>query len=413
MTKSRLLQLIQSEREVLAATLAQVREDQMDEPGVCGAWSVKDVLAHIVAWEELMVRCLREIQDLTVPGLVPYGISDDALDELNEQIREENRGKPLDQVLKEFERSYEESVTAVEATPEEELLTIGRVEGLGNEPLWHMVAANTCWHYRDHRELLEAWHTIQPLRVCNVHKKEKCDMTEKNTLIRWGAVCAIVSGVVFLVPLVFYFYLLPAAGSSATHAQDPSSFLPWMATHGGVRVALWWTVCLAFVVILFGVPSALRRKLESLSPTAAQLAELAGILGPFTIILASLILAAGELPLAHAYVAASEEVRPAIVAIYEWQRLATALLFDVFGLLMLGVWILVGSVAGLRSGGLPKGISWFGIVTALLSFSVVTGYITKIEWLGEAGLGALAFLAVPAWLIWLGIVFWKASQAAE
>jgi len=157
MTKSRLLQSIQSEREVLAATLAQVREDQMDEPGVCGAWSVKDVLAHIVAWEELMVRCLRGIQDLTVPGLVPYGISDDALDELNGQIREENRGKPLDQVLKEFERSYEESVTAVEETSEEELLAIGRVEGLGNEPLWHMVAANTCWHYRDHRELLEAW----------------------------------------------------------------------------------------------------------------------------------------------------------------------------------------------------------------------------------------------------------------
>jgi len=71
----------------------------------------------------------------------------------------------------------------------------------------------------------------------------------------------------------------------------------------------------------------------------------------------------------------------------------------------MGVWIFTSSVAGLRSGGLPKGISWFGVVAALLSFSVATGYITKIEWLGETSLGALAFLAVPAWLIWLGIVF--------
>ena len=232
-------------------------------------------------------------------------------------------------------------------------------------------------------------------------------MTDKDTAMRWGTVCAIASGVVFLVPLVFYFYLLPMAGSSATHAQDPFNFLPWMTVHGSTRIALWWTVCLAFLIILFGVPFALRRKLENLSPTAAQLAELAGILGAFTIILASLLLAAGELPLAQAYVEASEEARPAIVAIYEWQRLATAILFDVFGFFLMGVWMFVSSIAGLRSGGLPKGISWFGLVTALLTFSIATGYVTKIEWLGETGLGTLAFLAMPAWLIWLGIVFWK------
>ena len=232
-------------------------------------------------------------------------------------------------------------------------------------------------------------------------------MTDKDTAMRWGTACAIASGVVFLVPLVFYFYLLPMAGSSATHAQDPFNFLPWMTVHGSTRIALWWTVCLAFLIILFGVPFALRRKLENLSPTAAQLAELAGILGAFTIILASLLLAAGELPVAQAYVEASEEARPAIVAIYEWQRLATAILFDVFGFFLMGVWMFVSSIAGLRSGGLPKGISWFGVVTALLTFSIATGYVTKIKWLGETGLGTLAFLAMPAWLIWLGIVFWK------
>jgi hypothetical protein len=188
------------------------------------------------------------------------------------------------------------------------------------------------------------------------------------------------------------------------------SFLPWMAEQGSVRVALWWTVSLAFLILLFGVPLALRRTLENHSPTAAKLAELAGILGAFTIILASLLLAAGEPPLAQAFIDASEEARPAIIAIYEWQRLATALLFDVLGFFLLGVWIAVNSVVGLRSNGLQKGLNLFGVITALLSFSFVTGYLTKIEWLGEAGLGALAFLAVPAWLIWLGIVFWGSGE---
>jgi hypothetical protein len=232
-------------------------------------------------------------------------------------------------------------------------------------------------------------------------------MTEKDTSMRWGAICAIASGIVFLVPLVFYFYLLPQAGSSATHAQDPSSFLPWMTEHGSVRIALWWTVCLAFLIAIFGVPYALRRKLENANPTASRIAELAGILGAFTIILASLLLVAGEMPLAQAYVAASGEARPAIVAIYEWQRLATAILFDVLGIFLLGVWILLSSITGLRASGLPKGISWFGVAAALLCLSFVTGYLTKIALLGETGVGALAFLAVPAWLIWLGIVLMK------
>jgi hypothetical protein len=53
------------------------------------------------------------------------------------------------------------------------------------------------------------------------------------------------------------------------------------------------------------------------------------------------------------------------------------------------------------------------LVAGLLDFSIATGYIAKIEWLGEAGLGALAFLALPVWLIWLGIVLWQTGQAVE
>jgi hypothetical protein len=203
-------------------------------------------------------------------------------------------------------------------------------------------------------------------------------MTESDGPMRWGAVSAILAGLLFLVPLAFYFYLLPAAGSSATHAQDPASFLPWMAAHGGVRVALWWAICLAFGVLLFGAPTALRRRLEGHHPAAARISEWAGILGAFTIILASLMLAAGEMPLAQAYVGASQGARPAIVAIYEWQRLVTALLFDVLGFFLLGVWILVGSMAGLRSGALPTRITWFGVLASLLCFCVATGYVTKI-----------------------------------
>ena len=238
-------------------------------------------------------------------------------------------------------------------------------------------------------------------------------MSKPDVAARWGGVCAIAAGVTFLVPLTFYFYFLPAAGSSATHAQDPASFLPWMAAQGTLRAGLWWATCFPFLIALFGAPSALKKVLKPSSPTAAKTAELAGILGLFTLLLACLMLAAGEMPLAQAYVAAGEEARPAIVAVYEWQRLVTALLFDVFGFFLLGVWVSVSSVAGLFSGTLPRVLGWFGIVASLTIFSFVVGYVTDIRWLGELGIGALAFLTLPVWMIWLGIVLWRSDGAVK
>jgi hypothetical protein len=222
-------------------------------------------------------------------------------------------------------------------------------------------------------------------------------------------VCAIAAGVLFLVPLAFYFFFLPAAGSSATHAGDAASFLPWMAGQGGVRVALWWATCVPFLVALLGVPAALKKLLKPSHPTAARTAELAGILGFHTLLLASLMLAAGEMPLARAYVGAGPEARPAIVAVYEWQRLVTALLFDVLGFFLLGLWVSVSSAAGLRFGRLPRWLGWFGVVTSVTVFAFVLGYVTQIGWLGELGIGASAFLTLPAWMIGLGIVLWRSG----
>ena len=229
-------------------------------------------------------------------------------------------------------------------------------------------------------------------------------MNNKDQFRRWGGISAIASGVIFLVPLIFYFSLLPAAGSSATHAKNPSSFLPWMAAQGDLRIALWWIVCVAFMLMLFGTPSALKSILRETNPVSGRISELAGILGAFTLVFASLILAAGEMPIAKAYVGAASESKTAIVALYEWQRLATALLFDVLGFGFLGVWICIGSAAGLRSGSLPKPFGIFGLVTAVLLLCFALGYALQISWLGETGIGAAAFLALPAWLIWLGVI---------
>ena len=241
-------------------------------------------------------------------------------------------------------------------------------------------------------------------------------MKENRLLVGWGALCALGSGLAMIAPLIFYFFVLPAAGSSPTHAADPASFLPWMATRGAARVALWWFVAAAFLIMLLGVPEGLRVRLAGrrgrdipapVVDAAAWVAERAGVAGCLTLVLACLMLAAGEPALARAYVQAEPQVQPAIVATYEWQRLVTALLFDVLGLALLGLWIGVSSFTGMRSHRLPKALGWLGVVTGVLCLCLAIGYLSKVGWLGEMGLGAASFVAVPVWLIWLGVELGK------
>lgn len=226
---------------------------------------------------------------------------------------------------------------------------------------------------------------------------------ENRSVGLWGGVCAIFAGAGWFVPVFFYFYLLPAAGSGPTHAQHPVEFLPWMMEHGSLRVALWWTTAVPLLIALLGVPLAVRGRLKSVGGYSADAAALAGILGFLVLLIAALMLAVGEMPFAAAYADAGEGARPAIIAAYEWQRLATAILFDVLGIFLMGIWILLCSAAGLRCGGLPRCGSVFGLATSALCFLFVAGYLTDVGWLGEGGVGMASFLAIPAWILWMGI----------
>lgn len=44
---------VEQERGALEAQLAQLSDEQNTMPGVVGDWPVKDVLAHLVAWEQM------------------------------------------------------------------------------------------------------------------------------------------------------------------------------------------------------------------------------------------------------------------------------------------------------------------------------------------------------------------------
>src|SRR5918911_1892716 len=107
--KAELLERIAGGHAALDRLLASMDEEQMLVAGVYGELSVKDVLAHLAAWEGMEAGWLRaslngERVVRFAPGFVLGEGDDDAtvdatIDALNERIYNDNKNKALSQVL--------------------------------------------------------------------------------------------------------------------------------------------------------------------------------------------------------------------------------------------------------------------------------------------------------------------------
>lgn len=155
--QAELLALVRSERESFERVLARLDPQELVAPVLEGRRSVKDVLAHLTGWEQKMLRWLED----SYAGRRPDRPAPDEdwpdLDQVNEQIFRDHQGEPLPQALKDFAASHQQVVARVEAMTDADLFDGKRFAWRKGDPIWHLVAANTYLHYREHREQIEAW----------------------------------------------------------------------------------------------------------------------------------------------------------------------------------------------------------------------------------------------------------------
>ncbi|MCJ7513481.1 MAG: ClbS/DfsB family four-helix bundle protein [Anaerolineales bacterium] len=156
-SSSEVFELIQQERRALELVLERLSPGLWTRPGLDGVRSVKDMLAHIAGWERRMVEWL----DASYRGLTPErpapGMTWDDLDRLNQIAYEENKHKSKEAVRQEAKAAYSQALQAVQRMTNGDLLDGSRFAWRDGDPMWHMVAANTWSHYREHREQIEAW----------------------------------------------------------------------------------------------------------------------------------------------------------------------------------------------------------------------------------------------------------------
>jgi hypothetical protein len=145
--KTDLLAEIRKERKALELLIAQLTQDEITRPGVLGEWSVKDILAHLVEWEQMFLGWYRAGQQGQVPHTPAPGYKWNQLAALNLAIYERYRANSAEEVLGWFECSFRAIFQTVEEMTEAELLATDCYAWTNKHMLLGWVEANTSKHY--------------------------------------------------------------------------------------------------------------------------------------------------------------------------------------------------------------------------------------------------------------------------
>ena len=161
LTKTELLETLRAERHQWDALLDAIGNDHMTQPGVAGHWSVKDVIAHITAYEQWLVDWLEAVRRHEFP---PRSVLDDEdLERRNAAVYEETRALSLQDVRDQAQQAFQELVAVTESFSDADFIDPDRTAWF-MKPYWGdttslaaAIANQSYEHYQEHVPDLTAW----------------------------------------------------------------------------------------------------------------------------------------------------------------------------------------------------------------------------------------------------------------
>jgi uncharacterized protein (TIGR03083 family) len=138
---------IRVERGRLEAVLARLTPAQWLQPGACGPWTPRDLLGHIVHWEQHFMadlECMKRGEPL-------HEIQNEEVDAINAAAYQRYEDLSLEEMQAEFSRSHRQVLDWLRTVPEEDL----RCPYLYKMTLGEFVEMDTWGHYAEHLPDLE------------------------------------------------------------------------------------------------------------------------------------------------------------------------------------------------------------------------------------------------------------------
>ena len=151
MTKTEFLQKERDAHADWERLLATIPTSRMLDV-VAGGWTVKDIIAHVTWGEREMVGVLKQ------RALIGSDLWSVSQQERNDAVWEQNRARPLLDVLREAGQVYAELVEELEKIEDEELNEARYFREMPADwKPWQVIAGNTFEHYPEHVAMIREW----------------------------------------------------------------------------------------------------------------------------------------------------------------------------------------------------------------------------------------------------------------
>jgi hypothetical protein len=155
MDRQQLLRKLDKAWSELQDSYSGLSDAELMEPGVTGAWSVRDILAHITTWEEEVLKHLPLILRGERPQL--YSAAYGGIDAFNARMTEQKRNLSLSDVLRQLDDTHHRLIDFVESAPEDEFRSERRFR--------RRLRLDTYSHYPKHAEAIRKWRERRPKAV--------------------------------------------------------------------------------------------------------------------------------------------------------------------------------------------------------------------------------------------------------
>jgi hypothetical protein len=146
-TKEQLLKRLDKPWEAFKASYAGLSDSELLEPGVTGAWSVRDLIAHVTWWEEEALKHLPLVLDGGRPPR--YSVTYGGINAFNALMTERKSHLSLSEVLREQDDTHHRLIAFIESAPEDQFLRETRFR--------HRLRLDTYSHYPIHTEGIRKW----------------------------------------------------------------------------------------------------------------------------------------------------------------------------------------------------------------------------------------------------------------
>ncbi len=155
MTKQEILDAMSDSHTKLLKSIDGLDPTAMQEPGVVGEWSVRDLLAHITRWEAELIRLLFQLKQGQVPDFPTLAEPD--FDKINARFQKESLGRPLELILADFQTVRKQTQRRLDEYTEQELSDPACYPALKGNALLGYIVGNTYDHEAEHTAQILDW----------------------------------------------------------------------------------------------------------------------------------------------------------------------------------------------------------------------------------------------------------------